>query len=128
MLERSLNFFAIAIFVSIIFCKPTLGGTWRANEQNTVVVELRECEAAAEDGILVGIETVGNTSQFVFAERKIVPRSHEIRYFLYKDKLWWMGAYKWENQSRDNNRAERRFFCYAAPLEEPSLAKQHRVQ
>ena len=83
MVEKSLNFFAMAILVSIIFCKSATGATWRANEQNTVVVELRECEAAAEDGILVGIETVGNTNQFVFAERKIVPRSHEIRYFLY---------------------------------------------
>ena len=122
MLERSLNFFAIAIFVSIIFCKSATGATWRANEQNTVVVELRECEAAAEDGILVGIETVGNTSQFVFGERKIVPRSHEIRYFLYKDKLWWMGVFKWNNSSKGSGfRAERRFFCFAAPMEEPSL-------
>ena len=122
MLERSLNFFAIAIFVSIIFCKSATGATWRANEQNTVVVELRECEAAAEDGILVGIETVGNTSQFVFGERKIVPRSHEIRYFLYKDKLWWMGVFKWNNSSKGKGfRAERRFFCFGAPMEEPSL-------
>ena len=122
MLERSLNFFAIAIFVSVIFCKSATGATWRANEQNTVVVELRECEAAAEDGILVGIETVGNTSQFVFGERKIVPRSHEIRYFLYKDKLWWMGVFKWNNSSKGKGfRAERRFFCFAAPMEEPSL-------
>ena len=122
MLERSLNFFAAAIFVSIIFFKSAMGATWRANEQNTVVVELRECEAAAEDGILVGIETVGNTSQFVFAERKIVPRSHEIRYFLYKDKLWWMGVFKWNNSSKGKGfRAERRFFCFAAPMEEPSL-------
>ena len=111
-----------AIFVSIIFCKSATGATWRANEQNTVVVELRECEAAAEDGILVGIETVGNTSQFVFAERKIVPRSHEIRYFLYKDKLWWMGVFEWKNSSKGNGfRAERRFFCFAASMEEPSL-------
>ena len=122
MLERSLNFFAIAIFVSVIFCKSATGATWRANEQNTVVVELRECEAAAEDGILVGIETVGYTSQFVFGARKIVPRSHEIRYFLYKDKLWWMGVFKWNNSSKGKGfRAERRFFCFAAPMEEPSL-------
>ena len=122
MLERSPNFFAIAIFVSIIFCKLATGATWRANQQNTVAVELRECEAAAEDGILVGIETVGNTSQFVFGERKIVPRSHEIRYFLYKDKLWWMGVFKWNNSSKGKGfRAERRFFCFAAPMEEPSL-------
>ena len=125
MLERSLNFFAIAIFVSIIFCKSATGATWRANEQNTVVVELRECEAAAEDGILVGIETVGNTNQFVFAERKIVPRSHEIRYFLYKDKLWWMGVFKWYNSSKGKGfRAERRFFCFAAPMEAPSLSSR----
>ena len=125
MLERSLNFFAIAIFVSVIFCKSATGATWRANEQNTVVVELRECEAAAEDGILVGIETVGNTSQFVFGERKIVPRSHEIRYFLYKDKLWWMGVFKWNNSSKGKGfRAERRFFCFAAPMEEPSLSSR----
>ena len=122
MVEKSLNFFAMAILISIIFCKPTLGATWRANEQNTVMVELRECETAAEDGILVGIETVENTSQFVFAERKIVPRSHEIRYFLYKDKLWWMGVFKWKNSSKGNGfRAERRFFCFAASMEEPSL-------
>ena len=125
MLERSLNFFAIAIFVSIIFCKSATGATWRANEQNTVVVGLRECESAAEDGILVGIETVGNTSQFVFGERKIVPRSHEIRYFLYKDKLWWMGVFKWNNSSKGKGfRAERRFFCFAAPMEEPSLSSR----
>ena len=125
MLERSLNFFAISIFVSIIFCKSATGATWRANEQNTVVVELRECEAAAEDGILVGIETVGNTSQFVFGERKIVPRSHEIRYFLYKDKLWWMGVFKWNNSSKGKGfRAERRFFCFAAPMEEPSVSSR----
>ena len=125
MLERSLNFFAIAIFVSVIFCKSATGATWHANEQNTVVVELRECEAAAEDGILVGIETVGNTSQFVFGERKIVPRSHEIRYFLYKDKLWWMGVFKWNNSSKGKGfRAERRFFCFAAPMEEPSLSSR----
>ena len=125
MLERSLNFFAIAIFVSIIFCKSATGATWRANEQNTVAVDLRECEAAAEDGILVGIETVGNTSQFVFGERKIVPRSHEIRYFLYKDKLWWMGVFKWNNSSKGKGfRAERRFFCFAAPMEEPSLSSR----
>ena len=125
MLERSLNFFAIAIFVSVIFCKSTMGATWRANEQNAVVVELRECEAAAEDGILVGIETVGNNSQFVFGERKIVPRSHEIRYFLYKDKLWWMGVFKWNNSSKGKGfRAERRFFCFAAPMEEPSLSSR----
>ena len=125
MLERSPNFFAIAIFVSIIFCKLATGATWRANEQNTVAVELRECEVAAEDGILVGIETVGNTSQFVFGERKIVPRSHEIRYFLYKDKLWWMGVFKWNNSSKGKGfRAERRFFCFAAPMEEPSLSSR----
>ena len=125
MLERSLNFFAMAIFVSIIFFKSAMGAAWRANEQNTVVVELRECEAAAEDGILVGIETVGNTSQFVFGERKIVPRSHEIRYFLYKDKLWWMGVFKWNNSCKGNGfRAESRFFCFAAPMEEPSLSSR----
>ena len=125
MLERSLNSFVTAIFVSIIFCKSATGATWRASEQNTVVVELRECEAAAEDGILVGIEIVGNTSQFVFGERKIVPRSHEIRYFLYKDKLWWMGVFKWNNSSKGNGfRAERRFFCFAAPMEEPSLSSR----
>ena len=62
-------FFVPVIFVSVIFCKSATGATWRANEQNTVVVELRECEAAAEDGILVGIETVGNTRQCVFGAR-----------------------------------------------------------
>ena len=120
--------FLVVMFSAVVFCQPTYGAMWRADEKNTVRVDLRECEDAAEDGLKLGSERIGNRNRFVFGEERSTSRNYEVQYFLYKDKLWWMGAYKWENQSRDNNRAERRFFCYAAPLEEPSLAKQHRVQ
>ena len=120
--------FLVVMFSAVTFCQPTYGAMWRADEENTVRVDLRECEDAAEDGLKIGSERIGNRNRFVFGEERSTSRNYEVKYFLYKDKLWWMGAYKWENQSRDNNRAERRFFCYAAPLEEPSLSKQHRMQ
>ena len=120
--------FLVVMFSAFTFCQPTYGAMWRADEKNTVRVDLRECEDAAEDGLKVGSERIGNRNRFEYGEERITSRNYEVRYFLYKDKLWWMGAYKWENLSRDNNRAERRFFCYAAPLEEPSLTKQHRGQ
>ena len=113
--------FLVVMFSAVTFCQPTYGAMWRADEKNTVEVDLRECEDAAEDGLKIGSERIGNRNRFVFGEEKSTYRNYEVQYFLYKDKLWWMGAYKWENQSRDNNRAERRFFCYAAPLEELSL-------
>ena len=122
------NMFLVVMFSAVTFCQPSYGAMWRADEENTVRVDLRECEDAAEDGLKIGSERIGNRNRFVFGEERSISRNYEVQYFLYKDKLWWMGAYKWENQSRDNNRAERRFFCYAAPLEEPSLAKQHRMQ
>ena len=120
--------FLVVMFSAVTFCQPSYGAMWRADEENTVRVDLRECEDAAEDGLKIGSERIGNRNRFVFGEERSISRNYEVQYFLYKDKLWWMGAYKWENQSRDNNRAERRFFCYAAPLKEPSLAKQHRMQ
>ena len=121
--------FLVAIFYTVTFCQPTYGAMWRANEKNSVRVDLRECEDAAEDGLKVGSERIGNRNRFVLGEERTTLRNYEVQYFLYKDKIWWMGVYTWENQSIDNaGRVERRFFCHAVPLEEPSLAKQHRVQ
>ena len=95
---------------------------WRADEDKIIRVELRDCEAAAEDGIPVGVEVVENSFRFKRGRQGAPYRSFEIRYYLYKDKLWWMGAYKWVNrQVGTETRAERRFLCYAAPLEEPNL-------
>ena len=121
--------FLVVMFSAVVFCQPTYGAMWRADEENTVRVDLRECEDAAEDGLKVGSERIGNRNRFVLGKERTTPRNHEVQYFLYKDKIWWMGVYTWENYSRDNaRRVERRFFCHAAPLEEPSLAKQDRVQ
>ena len=90
---------------------------------------MRECEDAAEDGLRVGSERIANRNRFAFGEERSTHRNYEVQYFLFKDKIWWIGAYKWENQSTDNERrVERRFFCYAAPLEEPSVVRQRRVQ
>ena len=124
-----LKIFLIVIFYLVTFCQPTFGATWRADEKNSVRVELRECEDAAEDGLRVGSERIANRNRFAFGEERSTHRNYEVQYFLYKDKIWWIGAYKWENQSTDNEqRVERRFFCYAAPLEEPSVVRQPRVQ
>ncbi len=113
----------------VTFCQPTFGAMWRANEKKSVRVELRECEDAAEDGLRVGSERIANRNRFAFGGERTTHRNYEVQYFLYKDKIWWIGAYKWENQSTDNERrVERRFFCYAAPLEEPSVVRQRRVQ
>ena len=121
--------FLVAIFYTVTLCQPTYGAMWRASEKNTIRVDLRECEDAAEDGLKIGSERIGNRNRFVLGEERTAPRNYEVQYFLYKDKIWWMGVYTWENYSRDNaRRVERRFFCHAAPLEEPSLAKQDRVQ
>ena len=121
--------FLVAIFYTITFCQPTYGAMWRANEKNTVRADLRECEDAAEDGLKVGSERIGNINRFALVQERTTPRNYEVQYFLCKDKIWWTVVYTWENQSRNNaRRVERRFFIHAALLKEPSLAKQHRVQ
>ena len=65
--------FLVAIFYTITLCQPTYGATWRANEKNTVRVDLRECEDAAEDGLKVGSERVGNRNRFVLGEERTTP-------------------------------------------------------
>ena len=121
--------FLVAIFYTITFCQPTYGAMWRANEKNTVRVDLRECEDAAEDGLKVGSERIGNINRFVLGEENTTPQNYEVLYFLCKDKIWWICVYTGENQPRNNaRRVERRFFSHAALLEEPSLAEQHRVR
>ena len=47
-----LKIFLIVIFYVVTFCQSTFGATWRADEKNSVRVELRECEDAAEVSFL----------------------------------------------------------------------------
>lgn len=114
--------FLMALVPVLIFGTSAQSAMWRADDDKVIAVELRDCEAAAEDGIKVGVEVVENSSKF--RDGRLVPphRSFQVHYYLYKDKLWWMGVYKWANkQTGAQTRAERRFFCFAGPLEEPQL-------
>ena len=58
--------FLVVMFSAVVFCQPTYGAMWRADEKNTVRVDLRECEDAAEDGLKIGSERIGNRNRFVF--------------------------------------------------------------
>ena len=78
--------FLVVMFSAVVFCQPTYGAMWRADEENTVRVDLRECEAAAEDGLKVGSERIGNRNRFVFGEERSTSRNYEVKYFLYKEK------------------------------------------
>ena len=60
--------FLVVMFSAVTFCQPTYGAMWRADEKNTVRVDLGECEDAAEDGLRVGSERIGNRNRFVFGE------------------------------------------------------------
>ena len=42
-------------------------------KKNTVRVDLRECEDAAEDGLKVGSERIGNRNRFVLGEERTTP-------------------------------------------------------
>ena len=65
--------FLVVMFSAVTFVSPRMVQCG-APMKNTVRVDLGECEDAAEDGLRVGSERIGNRNRFVFGEEKYLSK------------------------------------------------------